>query len=292
MIWPASGSESAPDVRVRVAIFAHNEARRIAGCLESLPLGSDMFAFDLLVNGSSDATATIARSIVAGLPHFRVHELPTGGKARTWNHFVHDLVDDDAPAYLFVDGDAVVLPGAFQAMIATLRAEPAANGVNAMPVAGRGQARYRDTIQADHGLFGALYGLSGDFVQRVKSAGVRLPGDLIGDDGLIGAMAKTDLGRESNWEVTRIVNCPDAGFCFEETDWRVPATWASQVRRMVNYSERRYQNMVLSRIMREGGPLDLPATLRQTYSAHWHLFDVRPAFAPFDLLAKRRMRQS
>jgi glycosyltransferase involved in cell wall biosynthesis len=277
--------------RALVALFAHNEERRIAGCINSLPLTSDAFEFHLLVNGTNDRTAKIARDLTTGIPDFHVHDLPLSGKARAWNHFIDSLFDDAAPACFFIDGDAEVMPGALEAMLATLAAHPDANGVNAMPVTGRKQEIYRPMMLADHGIFGALYGLSGRFLARLKASGVRLPHDLIGDDGLIAALAKTDLGPESNWDKTRIANCELAQFRFEEADWRVPATWALQFRRMVNYSVRRYQNGIISKIMRGPGPGALPATMQETYAAHWHLFDIRPKYALFDWLAQRRMKR-
>lgn len=278
--------------RAQVAIFAHNEARRIAGCINSLPRSSDAFEFHLLVNGTSDRTAAIARGLTSGCGDFHIHDLPLGGKARTWNYFVDVLFDPTASACLFVDGDAEILPGALEAMVLTLAANPDANGVNAMPVTGRKQALYRQGILAEHGLFGALYGLSTDFITRLKATSIRLPHDLIGDDGLIGALAKTDLGPEANWDKTRIANCEAAQFRFEEADWRVPTTWGLQAKRMVNYSIRRYQNKVVSSIMRGPGPTALPKSMHETYAEHWPLFDVRPKYAPFDWLAKRRMKRS
>lgn len=277
--------------RATVVIFAHNEERRIARCINSLPATSDDFAFHLLVNGSTDRTAAIARRLTTGLPHFEVHDLPHGGKARTWNHFIDVLFDESAPACLFVDGDVEVRPGSLEAMVMTLATDPRANGVNAMPVTGRERLAYRATMIADHGIFGALYGLSGKFLKRLKASGIRLPNDLIGDDGLIGALAKTDLGPESCWQKDRIANCLAAEFAFEETDWRVFATWALQARRMINYSVRRYQNRIVSDIMRGAGPGALPVTMRETYETHWHSFDIRLRHAPFDWLAKRRMRR-
>jgi glycosyltransferase involved in cell wall biosynthesis len=278
--------------RAQVAIFAHNEARRIGGCITSLPTASDAFEFHLLVNGTTDRTADIARGMTENLPHFHIHILKSDGKARAWNYFVDSILDESAPACLFVDGDAEVMPGSLEAMIATLSAHLHANGVNAMPITGRTQAEYRTGMMADHGMFGALYGLSGDFVRRLKASGIRLPLDLIGDDGLIAALAKTDLGPESEWQKERVANCPAGEFAFEEADWRVPTTWALQFRRMINYSVRRYQNMIISATMRGPGPGALPTAMRDAYPAHWHLFDVRPKYALFDWLAKRRMKRS
>jgi hypothetical protein len=184
------------------------------------------------------------------------------------------------------------MPGALEAMVATLSGDRQANGVNAFPATGRNQAQYRETIADDHGLFGALYGLSTDFIGRLKTSEIRLPYDLIGDDGLIAALAKTDLGPESNWDKNRIANCESAAFAFEEADWRAPTTWGLQFRRMINYSIRRYQNMIISQIMRGPGPGALPIVMRDAYAAHWHRFDIRPKYALFDWLAKRRMRSA
>jgi glycosyltransferase involved in cell wall biosynthesis len=277
--------------RTLVAIFAHNEARRIAHCIKSLPTRSNAFEFHLLVNGTSDATFHIAQKLTAGIPGFHIHNLPLSGKARTWNYFVDAIFDDTALACLFVDGDCEVMPGALEAMVATLADNPSANGVNALPATGRKQSDYRASIIADHGLFGALYGLSSDFIERLKKSHIRLPHDLLGDDGLIGALAKTNLADETHWQKERIANCPAAQFAFEEIDWRVPTTWALQFRRMVNYSVRRYQNRIVSQIMRGPGPTALPPTMHATYAANWHLFDIRPKYALFDWLAKQRMRK-
>jgi glycosyltransferase involved in cell wall biosynthesis len=276
----------------QVAIFAHQEERRIARCINSLPLASDAFEFHLLVNGTTDRTAAIAQELSGHLPHFHIHDLAEGGKARTWNYFVDHIFNEEIRAVLFVDGDAEVLPGALKTMVETLAANPRANGVNALPMTGRTQDAYREQMIDDHGLFGALYGLSGAFLKRLKATNIRLPVDLIGDDGLIAALAKTDLRDESHWDKTRIANCPAARFRFEETDWRVPATWSLQWRRMVNYSVRRYQNHIISGIMRGPGPVGLPATMRETYAAHIDSFDIRPRYVPFDWLAKRRIART
>ncbi len=278
--------------RANVAIFAHNEERRIAGCIKSLPIASDAFEFHVLVNGTTDRTADIARQMTNGVDHFHVHDLPVAGKARTWNYFVDAIFDESADACLFVDGDAEIMPGSLEAMVDALAAARNANGVNAIPITGRKQRAYHASIIADHGLFGALYGLSGDFLRRLKASKVRLPDDLIGDDGLIGALAKTDLGPESDWDDTRIINCADAHFRVEEIDWRVPATLRLHYRRMINYSTRRYQNLVISSVMRGAGPGALPATMRETYAAHWDAFRIRPSHAPFDWIAKQRMKRA
>jgi glycosyltransferase involved in cell wall biosynthesis len=278
--------------RAQVAIFAHQEERRIGGCIKSLPLASDAFEFHLMINGTTDQTAEIARGLTDHLPHFYIHDLPEGGKARTWNYFLDNVFDDTAPIAFFVDGDAEIMAGALELMMTTLGSNQQANGVNAMPVVGHAKAVYRERMLAEHGLFGALYGLKGTFLGRLKSNGIRLPLDLIGDDGLIAALAKTDLRDENHWNDNRIANCPDAGFRFEVMALHSPSTWLMQWRRFVTYSVRRYQNRIISNIMRTMGPSRLPKSMRETYAANVHLFNIRPTHAPFDWLAKRRMVRS
>src|SRR3546814_15587484 len=56
-----------------------------------------------------------------------VHDLAAGGKARTWNHFVHHLLTGGEDAVIFMDGDAEILPGSIDALVSDLAAQPGAN---------------------------------------------------------------------------------------------------------------------------------------------------------------------
>ncbi len=99
-------------------------------------------------------------------------------------------------------------------------------------------------------------------------AEVRLPDDLVGDDGLLGAMAKTDLaneddvGRRAAW-----FPALEAGFLCEPAELFSPATLVGQYRRMVNYSVRHFQNRMITAIMRGEGPKGLPPRLAALYPA-------------------------
>ena len=101
--------------RTVVTVLAHNEERRIAACLGSLPLGEPGIDVHVVVNGSSDRTAAIAREICAG--RGTVHDWPEGGKSRSWNRFVFDTPGIVGDAYVFVDGDAEVVPGSILSLI-------------------------------------------------------------------------------------------------------------------------------------------------------------------------------
>ena len=93
--------------RILVTVLAHNEERRIAACLDSLPLGERGVRVVVVVNGSSDATADIVRTYAAR--GVELVEYAEGGKARSWNRFILDCAPA-ADTFVFVDGDARPIP--------------------------------------------------------------------------------------------------------------------------------------------------------------------------------------
>ena len=277
---------------IAVGIFAHQEERRIGACLASLPLDRADMLYHVLVNGSTDTTAAKAREIAAGRPNVRVHDIAQGGKSRTWNHLIHNVLDGSQDAVILLDGDAEIAPGSIDALAQAV----ASDGVNAaagMPLNGRMAAHYRHLLSTDGGLFGDLYALSGHFVNRIRARGLRLPNDLIGDDGLVAAWAHTDLQTDAAWHHNRIVACEQAGFLCEPVRLTSPASWRMQYRRMTNYSLRFFQNRIVSDIMSGQGPDGLPLELRSLY-ATW-LPRLAPRSGPtgwFDRKALERMRQA
>jgi glycosyltransferase involved in cell wall biosynthesis len=276
---------------VCITVLAHQEEARIATCMRSLPLGDDAVAIHIVVNGSTDKTAGIARDIASGYANVNVHEFAEGGKARSWNRFMFDTLARFHAVHIFVDGDAEVAAGSIAALASTFVSDAYANAASALPLNGRKAEHYQDAMRQEHGLFGDLYALRGDFLARMKAAGIRLPDDLVGDDGLLAAMAKTDLKSEANWDDNRLIVCEGAGFLCEPVRLLATPSWRMQYRRMINYSVRHYQNRIISKIMRGPGPAALPKQMLELYS------NELPALAPrsslpeiwFDRLALRRM---
>lgn len=277
-----------------IAVLAHNEEARIAACLNSLPLGEKDVAIHVLVNGSNDATAAIAGGVAAAARNVTVHIFREGGKARSWNRFLFDELDGFHETHIFVDGDAEIVPGSIEALKLALKAKPRANAASGLPMNGRKMAYYQQAMRREHGLFGDLYAVRGDFLQRMKQGYIRLPDDVIGDDGLICAMAKTDLGDESQWNDYRVAVCDAAGFLCAPVSALSPVSWRMQYRRMINYSVRHYQNAMISRIMRDTGPKGLPRLLSDIYRRE--LPGMQPRGRPelfwFDRLALKRMARA
>lgn len=278
--------------RTIVVVLAHNEERRIAACLGSLPLGKPGYAVHVVVNGSTDRTAAIARELCGS--RGTVHDWPEGGKSRSWNRILFDTPGVDGDAFVFVDGDAETVPGSVDALVAVLAANPHANAASAVPRNGRMAQAYADEMMAAHGLFGDLYALSGGFVARMRAECIRLPDDLIGDDGLVCALAKTNLANEDDWQDGRVVVCPEAGFLCEPVSVLSPRTWRVQYRRLINYSVRHFQNRIVSDIMRGPGPAALPRRLAALYPEWLTRFAPRRGLptAWFDRKALMRMRQA
>lgn len=277
-----------------VAVLAHNEEARIATCLASLPLGDPDVAIHVIVNGSTDATAMIAQAMAARANNVAVHVYRTGGKARSWNRFLFDELNAFHRFHIFVDGDAQLLPGSVAALAAILEGNPTANAAAGLPMNGRRVAVYQQQMRRDHGLFGDLYALRGSFLARMKDMAIRLPDDVIGDDGLICALAKTDLADESHWDDTRVVVCEQAGFLCAPVRLASPSSWRMQYRRMVNYSVRHFQNRMISTIMRESGPAGLPRLMVELYPDA--LPDMHPRrdfrFGWFDRIALAKMARA
>ena len=289
-IYPTgeASSSAKASLDVSIVVLAHNEERDIADCIASLPTPRGDLAVTVVVNGSSDATAQIvADHADLGV---RLVEYKQGGKSRSWNRFMLDEAEPSG-TYVLVDGDARITPGTIDGLLRCLAENPRANAASAMPCNGRRVAEYRRAMMEEHGLFGDCYALRGSFVARMRSGGIRLPSDLIGDDSLVGALVKTDLGTEADWDDERVVVCPDAGFLCRPNSFGREGM-RMQAGRMINYSVRHFQNRMVSAIMQRDGPGGLPERMADIYP-EW-LPRLRPRFNPiwfaFDRRALARMR--
>ena len=275
-------------MQTEIIVLAHNEERRIAACLASLPSEDASVGVTVVVNGSSDRTADIVRD--HGTRGVRLVEYQQGGKARSWNRFVLDEAPE-ADVYVCVDGDAVLAPGSVGALGQCLERNPEANAAAALPLNGRSKAFYQRSMQVSQGLFGDCYALSGAFVRSLRESGVRLPDDLIGDDGLVNALANTDIGADRDFRRGAVIQCLGAGF-YCEPNPITPEGLRRQAKRMDNYALRYFQNRILSDIMRNEGARMIPTRLASVYSLY--LDRLRPRLNPlwfeFDRRALARIR--
>ncbi|WP_300086851.1 glycosyltransferase, partial [uncultured Nitrosomonas sp.] len=166
-----------------VAIFAHNESRRIIACLEALRLSPlpDGTTCYVIANGCTDDTVIRATEYAQRASWVKVIDLKTGDKANAWNYFVHEVAAE-AGIYFFTDGDCQIESGALQHLEERLLSNPDINAVSGVPSSRNlSLGIFRSTITSKGGFAGNLYALSQDFVTRIRIKQIRLPHGLIGD---------------------------------------------------------------------------------------------------------------
>lgn len=184
---------------VEIGVFAHNEAAGIAAMVARLA-AQDLGGVDarilVLANGCSDATVALAAH-----PAVAVVDLPLGGKARTWNRFVHDLSRREADVLIFCDADIEFpAPDGLKRLAEGLAARPALWVLNSQPI--------KDIVARPEGLSGldrmiaAASGGLDDWKSAIcgqlyampaaRARAFHLPVGLPVEDGFLRAMVLTD----------------------------------------------------------------------------------------------------
>lgn len=276
-----------------VAVFAHNEARNIVACLDSLQRAAAVPpTCYVLANACSDATEALVRRYALAHPNVHLVSIALGDKANAWNVFVHEVAPHGAEVVFFMDGDVRATPGALDNMARTLDGQPHANGVSALPKSGRGVEAFQRDMLENNGVAGNLYGLRATFVERIRTRGIHMPVGTIGEDALMGAMLKWDLSGETRWDNARVVVAREAGFEFDSVSPWLPREWKKYYRRRVRYSVRGYQNRMLGRAIQPAGFEALPEQIRSLYARYPELLTVgwRGLDTLFDWLAVRQIR--
>jgi glycosyltransferase involved in cell wall biosynthesis len=276
-----------------VAVFAHNEARNIVACLDSLQAAAihPLECF-VLANACTDRTEGLVREYGASHPNVHLVSITLGDKANAWNVFVHEVAPSGAAQYFFIDGDVRATAGALDVMAQALSQHPQANGVSALPKSGRGVAAFQRDMLKDTGVAGNLYGLRGTFVERIRAQSIKMPIGTIGEDALMGAMLKWDLRGDTRWDNSKVTVAQEAGFEFDSVSPWLPREWRKYFRRRVRYSVRGYQNKMLGRAIQPAGFVALPREVRDLYPRYPELIRLewRGLDTLFDWLAIQRIR--
>jgi len=276
-----------------VAVFAHNEARNIVACLDSLQTAATHpLSCHVLANACTDRTETLVREYSAAHSNVHLVSIALGDKANAWNVFVHEVAPRaDTPCF-FIDGDVRAIPGSLDVMAEALAQHPEANGVSALPRSGRGVAAFQRDMLKDNGVAGNLYGLRGSFVERIRTQVIKMPVGTIGEDALMGAMLKWDLRGDTRWDNSKVVVSQDAGFEFDSVSPWLTREWRKYFRRRVRYSVRGFQNKMLGCAIQPTGFESLPQHIRDLYSRYPDTLRVqwRGLNTLFDWLAVREIR--
>ena len=277
-----------------VVVFAHNEAENIVACLDSLTTQkhAEKLSTYVLANGCSDLTEDVVQKYIVCHPNVRLHSIELGDKSNAWNIFVHEL-SPPSEVYFFIDGDVKACENALAELYLALMAHSEANAAAALPVMGRNCLSTRKIMIENSELAGNLYGLSGKFVQRIKAMNVKMPVGFIGEDGLVGALAKWNLDPQGPWDNTRIVPCDTVGFSFKPLSWRRWSNWRLYWNRLIRYRVRAFEFKLLGPRLKSEGLGGMPAHVTDLFRdgidrcrLRWNGVDTF-----FDWLALRRIKR-
>lgn len=196
-------------MKIAICVIARNEEKTIGALVSQLAaqtLLSKPHTFQILVvaNACSDGTVAAARAAMtksfAGHPaHMLVHDTPLGGKARSWNLAVHELIAADADIALFVDADIEFIDEmVLEDLVRPLTTDAALLAVSGHPVKDILKKRRKSLIDrfslivsrqspTPHAINGSLYA-----ARMRELCKVWLPVPTPGEDGLLTAMIHTD----------------------------------------------------------------------------------------------------
>jgi len=276
-----------------VAIFAHNEARNILSCLESvwqaIRDGDEVY---VLNNGSTDHTGDIVSRFSEQHSFCNLITIGLGDKANAWNVFSHEL-GVSASLYIFMDGDCTVSRHSFDALELGVENNPGVNAAAGVPE-GSVSRKNREAMLRDGGLAGNLYALSPDFMIRIRTNGVYLPVGLIGDDSLLGALAYWNLNPQARWNKENIVMCEDATFSYKRLSCLLLSDIRLYWRRRIRYSLRYYQTKLMRPSLKSSGLKGIPRHIEEIYvkSASQLKLEWRGLDTWFDYLALRIIKNN
>lgn len=200
-----------------VVTFAFNEEANLAQTLASIRAATDdaLIKVTVVANGCTDSTAEVARQAMQGweVPH-QVIELALGDKCNAWNTYVYDHLPE-ADVHFFVDSDVTFSDRAFPQLYGQLAQSPGMNAVTGLPCSGRNAPQYLELATRYSCLFGNLYGLTHEFVQRLKGQGIRLPVGLSWIDAQITKLVNDNLEYAKDDYRGRVTFVAGVGYRFD-----------------------------------------------------------------------------
>lgn len=256
-------------MKLQVAVFAHNEERRIRRCIDAI-LGQYPSAFvHVLENGSSDATAQEAVNAIGKDGRGCVHQVALGDKANAWNRFVHEFASPDADLYIFCDGDCYPVAGSVAALVEASRTNERANAFSALPATGRDRKRAIAAMISNHDLAGNLYALSRSFMWKLRGRQIRLPVGIVGDDSLVGAIAKMNASGPDAWSEEYVSVCQNAFYAFDPVSPLSFAEMEKYVMRLERYARRSLEIQMLQEHHRRAGLEQYPESVQELYRRYY-----------------------
>ena len=279
---------------VRVAVFAHNEQRNIETSIEKLLVEGEAcadFQIHVLVNGSTDQTAEIAKACAKQLPdRVFAHEFKLGDKAATWNRYVYGVsqgMPEDC-VHVFTDADVWPKPGSIVKMAKALRSNPEYAVVAGLPMSGRNRDKYRQLAKEKYLVFGNLYATRGSWLKWAREIDFRLPRGLVFEDAILTNAFMTtpdDLRKSSPSQIAHLNEC---GYCFTPIRPWLQSEVCLYARRMVRY------RLATAQLKHLGWrwPDQLPESMDEINSKVLEqIQSQRPTLRPVDFFLARKLKK-
>ena len=255
-----------------IAVFAHNEARRIRPALESAAAAASGYPLEIVVlaNGCTDATVDQVRSCAATIPDVTLVEIALADKANAWNITMHELRDALDTSLIdiqfFMDGDVRLLPDALPRLASAFGTAPSVTAVGGMPATGRDIVAWRARMTRNGSLAGNLYALRGEFIRDIRARGVRMPVGLIGEDVFLSWLVEHRLGEGPSPDgAPQLLFHVDAEFAFDSLSPLTPSDYRTYIRRKWRYALRSAQIEMLLPLLRQRGMTAMPTHVNELY---------------------------
>ncbi len=242
-------------------MFCQNESARIGACIASIAAAvrGRRACVTILVNGSTDGSARLAlEALRAARLDARVFTIAHADKSNAINRSLYEL-RQRAGLEVFLDGYSIIDPRSVAALEHALAETPFASA--ATGIAGVGRTMTRATAETMVGgvLHGQLHALRSAFLDRLVSAGLRLPIGLYRGDGLLGSMVCHDLDPVANpWDDLRIKGAAEAIYRIPRLSPFRPADVARQYRRKIRQMRGTLETEAIKAIVNALGYQALP----------------------------------
>lgn len=284
--------------RWAVVLFARNEAARITGAIKAIEQAfrGHNAHLTVLVNGSSDATASLAKEQLAGMAMDHAgFSIAHGCKSNAINRFIHHI-RPQADFYLFTDATVTIereVPAHFEQ---AFTADATIEAVSGLPRNGRGARAMRIQARTAPKLYGQMFAVRGPAIERLAAMDRRLPIGLYRGDGLLSGfiMHETD-GVMHGEPAPRILTIPEAGWSIKSLSPFNLDDIKTAFNRRVRQSRGRLENLAWNAIIWNKGFGALPAHADDMI-LDWLSRNRLPAASPIELffrhLALRAVRNS
>lgn len=202
-----------------IIMFAYNEQNNISNSLKSVykNKSTSLKSVYLIANGCTDKTVECAEQLKNALDfsELNIINIRMGDKCNAWNHYMHDLADG-VDCHFFIDADVNFSKNCFELMhdklINSANAEVAIAG---LPLSGRNIDFYRNLVVERACFFGNLYGLSHQFITRIRETNFHLPIGLNWIDSFLTKAVNTDIQFFNYNLPNRVTYINNVGYSFE-----------------------------------------------------------------------------